>query len=176
MKSYLAYGSNLHPVRLQLRIASVKSRGIICLSGYKLVFNKIGVDGSAKCNIIKEDKSVAYCAVYEVTEMQIYSLDEFESSGRGYEKLRVTCRLDDRSEDCFTYIAMPEYIDDHLLPFDWYKEMVVVGARYHRLPIEYIRNIEAVQAIKDLDIQRVGQARLTLSKMLANEARVARVA
>jgi gamma-glutamylcyclotransferase len=48
-----AYGSNLCPARLARRVREYRSEGIGILGGYVLRFNKIGRDGSAKCNVAR---------------------------------------------------------------------------------------------------------------------------
>ena len=50
---YFAYGSNLHPNRLEARIGKSHQLGLFKLVNYKLKFNKPSNDGSAKCNIPK---------------------------------------------------------------------------------------------------------------------------
>ena len=47
------------------------------------------------------------------------------------------------------YVAASTHIDAKLVPYTWYKDMVVLGARYHRLPADYIAKIEAVVAVPD---------------------------
>lgn len=50
-------------------------------------------------------------------------------------------------------------IDLNVRPYDWYRDLVIAGAREHGLPPEYIQALEAVPAIKDLDVRRAAQAR-----------------
>jgi len=49
--NYLAYGCNLHPVRLQKRVPSAVFTGMVELHGRILSFSKRSVDGSGKCTI-----------------------------------------------------------------------------------------------------------------------------
>lgn len=45
-------------------------------------------------------------------------------------------------------------LDDSLRPYDWYKALVLAGAREQKLPPEYVVGIENVGAIKDPDTAR----------------------
>ena len=51
---YLAYGSNLHPLRLTLRVPSARVIGVVEMPGYMLEFHKRSIDGSGKCLIYTE--------------------------------------------------------------------------------------------------------------------------
>jgi len=42
-------------------------------------------------------------------------------------------------------------LDDSLRPYDWYKALVLAGAREHKLPEEYIQQIENVHVVQDSD-------------------------
>jgi len=55
-------------------------------------------------------------------------------------------------ESAFTYFATK--IDDALLPYTWYKEHVLVGARELNLPTEYIGRIELLAALQDPEFKR----------------------
>lgn len=46
---YLAYGSNLHPIRMTERVPSARVLGAIELPDHLLAFNKRSTDGSSKC-------------------------------------------------------------------------------------------------------------------------------
>jgi len=50
---YFAYGSNLHPLRLQARLSSAQLIGTTILPGYALKFHKLGHCLSGKCNIVR---------------------------------------------------------------------------------------------------------------------------
>ena len=51
--------------------------------------------------------------------------------------------------EAFTYFAT--HIDAALMPYHWYKEHVLRGAREHALPDEHITMIESVTSIPDPD-------------------------
>ena len=52
------------------------------------------------------------------------------------------------------YGAPAGYIDDSLLPYHWYKQLVVQGARYHRLPETWLALLQQVESRQDPDRER----------------------
>lgn len=148
---YAAYGSNLHPQRLQRRVSSAKLLGTGFLPGYQLKFHKrSSIDGSGKCNILEGGPGV-YVAIYEITEAERAILDECEGVGVGYDRHEI--HLGEPGV-CSTYVALSSAIDESLTPIHWYKEYVLRGACYHRFPSEYIASIERQGAIADPDRDR----------------------
>ncbi|MFZ0549683.1 MAG: hypothetical protein WAM21_02625, partial [Steroidobacteraceae bacterium] len=53
-------------------------------------------------------------------------------------------------------------VDLNVRPYDWYQELVIAGAREHRLPAEYIQLLEGVPTIKDPDESRAARERQLL--------------
>lgn len=150
---YLAYGSNLHPQRLQQRVASARLLGTIALNGWQLKFHKRGQDHSAKCNIIQTDNTadVVYGAIYEMLRQEKQKLDKIEGLHAGYRLAQIeTANIG----PAFFYVAEQTYIDNMLLPFDWYKRLVLAGGRYHDFPATYLARIARVESITDTDKQR----------------------
>ena len=147
---YAAYGSNLHPLRLERRIASARLLGTAALDGYALHFHKRSVDGSGKCSIERGPGGV-HVAIYELDESGLQRLDRIEGVGIGYE--RVTVEVPGFGA-CSSYTADPAYVDGRLQPYDWYREMVIRGGRYHGFPDAYIERVSAVNALPDPDLQR----------------------
>lgn len=148
---YLAYGSNLHPLRLQKRVPSARLLGTSTLPGRELRFNKKSdVDGSGKCSINIADNTV-YVAVFEILIAEKVRLDEIEGLGKGYEQETI-CLAE--YGDCLTYVANPEVVIEQNPPMDWYKEMVVAGCLANGFPEQYVNNIESVDSIEDPDQDR----------------------
>jgi hypothetical protein len=52
------------------------------------------------------------------------------------------------------YIALPDFIDDSLLPYTWFKDFVVEGAKEHALPESNIKTIMDFRAKSDHDKYR----------------------
>jgi hypothetical protein len=148
---YAAYGSNLHPRRLQKRVSSARLLGTCFSAAYELKFNKQSdVDGSGKCSIFPGAGGVFF-AIYEIESSQKALLDSIEGVGLGYDHHLLQ---DLEYGDCQTYIANPAVINDGILPFDWYRELVLIGCAVHGFPQEYVRNIERIEPLVDPDDKR----------------------
>jgi hypothetical protein len=147
---YAAYGSNLHPQRLRERIKSATLRGTSFLHKYTLQFHKRGQDQSAKCGFSDCGKGM-HVAIYEVDDNDRKVLDAIEGAGKGYD-------VDDIGVPgfgkCFTYVAARTHVDDLLRPFDWYREMVLLGCLHHAFPAPYCERIAALPVIEDPDPDR----------------------
>jgi len=154
---YFAYGSNMHPLRLQKRVPSAKPMGVGVLTNYVLKFHKRSVDGSAKCNAFYtgNENDVIYGILYQIENPEEKTcLDKAEGLGNGYEEIEVSVKIKKKLVKTFTYIAAPDAIDENLLPYDWYKEYVLIGAKHFDLPESYIKKIESIKAVKDPKIGR----------------------
>lgn len=147
---YVAYGSNLHPTRLTERVPSARLRGCVALEGYELRFHKRGVDGSGKCNIVEAPGRV-FAAVFDLDLGERHRLDAAESLGTGYREMQLTVRGHGR---CFTYTAIESQIDDELLPYSWYKSLVLLGCAFNGFSREYLASVEAVPERRDPDRDR----------------------
>lgn len=150
MHRYAAYGSNLHPRRLRERIASAKLIGTSYLREYTLRFHKRGRDLSAKCGFSQCGQGM-HVAVYEMDAAGKRDLDRIEGVGRGYEVHHVDVPGFGK---CFTYLAEKTHIDDLLHPFDWYREMVLLGCLMHAFPAAYCQRIAALPVQVDPDLRR----------------------
>lgn len=147
---YAAYGSNLHPRRLGARISSARLFGTSFMDGWSLHFHKRGDDGSAKCSILPNGDGV-HLAVYELSADDKRVLDRIEGIGFGYTEEVLS--VPDVGE-CTTYIAAKSHVDDSLHPYDWYKELVLIGARSHGFPDSYLNRISALPTCQDPDLAR----------------------
>lgn len=155
---YFAYGSNLHPIRIEDRLGKVDFHGIGKLYYTEIHFHKTGGDGSGKATIESSTERSKYVlgAVYELSKAQEKLLDKFESLGAGYNKMVVEVEMENEETiPCFTYQGMREYVDYTSLPFHWYKQLVVQGSRFLDFPEDYIDFIENIESIADQDPKRV---------------------
>ena len=121
--------------------------------GWQLKFHKRGQDASAKCNITQTGKTadVVYGAIYEMLASERHVLDKVEGLNTGYSLAHI--EIADQGT-AFFYVAEKEYIDNDLLPFDWYKEFVVAGGRFHAFPETYLAQINRINAMPDYDEAR----------------------
>lgn len=153
---YFAYGSNLHPHRLRQRVPSSRPLGKAVLPGHRLRFHKNGRDGSGKCNVLhtgKESHQVIG-VIYEMHPGERPLLDAAEGLGNGYELTHQQVHAGDDRHEVFFYVAQAAHIDDSLLPYCWYKDLVVHGARRHQLPAEYVEALTRVPSRRDPDEAR----------------------
>ena len=147
---YAAYGSNLHPQRLAKRISSTRLIGTSFIPDWSLHFHKKSNDKSGKCNIVSGGDGI-HVAVFDISVEDKLKLDDIEGLSTGYSKL--TLRVPGFG-DCASYIADESHIDDSLAPYDWYKELVLIGARLHGFPHEYVDIIDSISACPDPDSDR----------------------
>lgn len=120
------------------------------LPDWSLFFHKRGDDKSAKCSILAGGSGV-HCAIFEISAEDKLTLDRIEGVGFGYSK--IVLNIPDVG-DCVSYIAEKSHIDDSLQPYDWYQELVSIGARLHGFPNDYLQLINSRQAISDPDPER----------------------
>ncbi len=161
---YLAYGSNLHPERLRRRTPSASLVTTCRLAGWRLSFEKRGHDGSAKATIARSDDP-AHCvhaAVYDLQPAEKPALDRVEGLNRGYHERRLSLP---GIGEVWTYLAQTEYTDKTLVPFRWYRDLVALGARYHRFPGAYVAAIERLAAADDPDARRQREHDVILAAM-----------
>lgn len=145
---YAAYGSNLHPLRLRKRVPSALQLGTSFLPGYGLSFNKLSwKDGSGKCNVVTGGSGV-HLAIFRIAESERSLLDGFEGLGKGYDHFPIEA---EGFGSCSSYIAAPDATDESLRPFDWYRQMVLLGCTFNQFPTAYCRRVELASAIEDLD-------------------------
>lgn len=149
---YAAYGSNLHPIRLKERCPSASLIGTTSISSWKLSFRKRSSDGSSKCDAEKTNQSTEnlYIAVYKLFINEEETLDRIEGYNKGYDKISLDIVLNSENINVKMYIANKTWIIDDL-PYSWYKEMVLSGARYNNFPQSYIEAIQSIPAKKDFD-------------------------
>lgn len=152
---YFAYGSNLHPHRLRQRVPSCTTIGAATLFGHSLRYHKVGRDDSGKCNVwhTGEASDRVIGVVYEMLAEERPLLDAAEGLGHGYEltEQRVFGEIE---HEVFFYVAQPAHIDDDMLPWCWYRDLVLHGARAHGLPADYVASLERAPFKPDPDRER----------------------
>lgn len=152
LRAYFAYGSNLHPGRLIARLGDLAVRSAVVLPDHRLTFDKVGGDTSGKCTIVPTPGHTVHGALYGITAEQQAVLDVIEGDRYAVRPIRV--RIADADLDAFTYVALAEHTRPGLAPFDWYRELVVRGARHHGFPADYVAALRAVAAVPDPDPDR----------------------
>jgi hypothetical protein len=150
---YFAYGSNMSRRRLAARVPSIQWGGCASLIDHRLVFHKVGRDGSGKCDVLPHAGERVYGVLYRLPAVDRPRLDRHEDLGRGYALHWVVVEREGRPPiRAFTYRALIH--DPQLRPYPWYLQHVLEGARENRLPPAYIEQIAASGVVEDPDAAR----------------------
>lgn len=162
---YFAYGSNLHPLRLQVRVPSARLLGVSVLPDHRMVFGKRGMDGSGKCTILPgvKAKDSVPGALFALRRDEINFLDAAE--GPAYERKSAAFALNGSVLSGFYYEAREFALDQGLRPFDWYRDLVVAGARFHALPEHYVLALASVATQQDENEERVARIMSLLARI-----------
>jgi cation transport regulator ChaC len=141
---YFAYGSNLARDQKVSRSGPIREKRRAQLNGYRIAFNKRGIDGTGKANIVPEPGVIVWGVVFRCTPNALREIDRFEGvSGGHYFRKMVRVRVDGGENlDAVTYLAGNTFIDDSLSPNPKYLQTVLQGAREHDLPEDYICAVE----------------------------------
>lgn len=164
-----AYGSNMHLNRLKKRVPSAIKISNAFIEGYNLVCNKISIDGSSKGNIVKSENpnDVVWGVIFEIEDTEKSILDEAEGLGRGYNETTLTFTDNDNNAvKAQIYLADEDAIDNQLKPFDWYKSIILEGAKQNQLPQDYIEKIESLDFEVDKDEERQSKRMKILEESL----------
>jgi hypothetical protein len=148
---------------MQERLPAARLIGRGILPGHGLHFHKRSVDESGKCSILAAGTGV-HVAVYELSAGDKRLLDEIEGVGRGYEVEIVDVP---GFSDCATYRAETSYVDDRLTPYDWYRELVLLGCRYHGFPGVYVDRLASLEVRADPDPVRSEANRQLIERIRA---------
>jgi gamma-glutamylcyclotransferase len=152
------YGSNMLLNKLRINVPSANPITVAHLPCYKFAFNKESRrDGSAKGNIMYTgaNNDVVWGVIFEIAANEKQNLDREEGLGHGYNEEIIEV-LDETNNplQAQIYIADISAINNVLLPFDWYRDFVIFGARQHNLPVDYIQFLESLRYTVDSDINR----------------------
>jgi len=146
MTLYFAFGSNMDPDRIKLRLKKfphltklIPQAKRVRLPGYRFAFNKFStIDHTGKANIVNEDKSDVWGVLFRINEETLEILKELEG---GYEdKVLYVFSDDDVKYEAVTFVA--KKIHDGLKPTPKYLKYILNGAIHYKLPPEYIAKIK----------------------------------
>ncbi|WBU55757.1 gamma-glutamylcyclotransferase family protein [Paracoccus sediminicola] len=151
---YFAYGSNMLHARLAARCPSADAIGRAEAPGFGIAFDKIGQDGSGKATLRQDSTEAAQGVLYEITPAEIALLDKIEGVGRGYDRAEVAVRSQHAEIMAFSYIAAPAFRQQGLLPFAWYRGLVLAGALENDLPEAWVSKLAAQPYTEDPEPHR----------------------
>jgi gamma-glutamylcyclotransferase (GGCT)/AIG2-like uncharacterized protein YtfP len=140
-KTYFAYGSNMSTERLRIRIPRATPIGRACWPGMRLSFNKVGLDGSGKANLVEDSAAEAWGVLFSIPHSDWSSLDEFEP---GYIRVACSVRID-TGEDSAAQVYLGVGETRETPPHGWYRDHLHRGALEHGLPEDVIRMILSLQ-------------------------------
>ena len=147
---YFAYGSNMSLKRIRQRVPSARVLGTFSLADHELRFHKHGRDDSGKCDAFYtgNHSHVVTGVLYEIDASEKSVLDQAEGLGNGYDEKEVS--VSDAAGNVAKAVSYyATHINSSLLPFTWYKDHVLIGAREANIPKEYIARIEGVDTVGD---------------------------
>jgi gamma-glutamylcyclotransferase (GGCT)/AIG2-like uncharacterized protein YtfP len=128
--TYFAYGSNMTAARMASRVPSARALGAAEVQGFRFALDKRGRDGSAKANLVREPGARVWGVVYEIEARAWPDLDACEP---GYARIRTSAQLR-AGESCEVHVYVSELRIQGARAWQWYKELIVAGAREHDLP------------------------------------------
>jgi gamma-glutamylcyclotransferase len=156
---YFAYGSNMSRRRLTAA-GRAPTATAVCqatITGHRLTFDKVGADGSAKADCARTgdltDK--VHGGLFEIADCDLPALDRAEGAtggNPGYRRTEVIVWTADGPKKATTYMATNKRPD--LLPYPWYIQHVLTGAREFGLPADHIAAIERHPTKPEVDLAR----------------------
>ena len=153
---YFAYASNLDRNtfcgrrRIQPRDAKT-----CYLSGFSLAFNlAVGPSNRGVANLIRDPKKLTWGVIYQIRVAAGRRLDRSEGVHRGfYQRQSVSITLESKRRiTAFTYVSERPRPDR--LPSARYLGLIVNGARYHKLPKEWIDHLSGWPLATDERVER----------------------
>ncbi len=138
---YFAYGSNMSTDRLRARVERAEPVGRGRWPDMELSFNKVGVDGSGKANLMARRNACAWGVLFDLHPNDWQILDRFEP---GYTRTTCAIHLDSNAQvEAQVYLAVPPL--KPMPPQDWYRDHLLLGAQEHALPADVITMIRAIE-------------------------------
>ncbi len=159
---YFAYGSNMLTRRLRERAASALVVGTGFVEGHRISFDKVGADGSGKCDIRASSNPAdrVHGVLFSVDVRDKNELERAEGIGGGSRNHETQVTTEAGLSTAVLYLANDT--NPELLPYDWYKEIVIAGAVEHALPADYVESLRAIESHPDPDADRSARNRALL--------------
>ena len=95
---------------------------------------------------------MAYGVLYEMTSGDMTALNAVE--GPGYLGQLIGVTIGGQIYNPTIYVARSGSIDESLVPYSWYLDLIVQGARYFNFPSNYISALQSVPSVSDGDAAR----------------------
>jgi len=153
---YFAYGSNLDWEYMKKRVPSSIFYGKAKLENYRVDFTRESIIwGCGVADIIEDNKDV-WGVIYQFDEKDLGRLDKFEGYNpnrvkNAYKRIEKMVYLEGKKDQpmtVYTYEVIDKEFGKHK-PNKEYKNLIVTGAKYWKLPKEYINFLENIEIVKD---------------------------
>lgn len=129
---YFAYGANMDAVGMRARCPTATLLGTERLAGYRFVIARAGYAG-----LVPDPASDVLGVLWNLTPQDLAALDAYEGVPEGlYRKATMTVA----GGPALVYIPA-DY--SRGTPQPGYLEAVIAAARSHRLPDDYVRELES---------------------------------
>ena len=137
MEYYFAYGSNMDLDQMKKRCPNAIFIKLVRLEGYRFVYDGYSSSrNGAVANIVNEEESVVYGALFEIPESDKKNLDKYEGYPHSYKKKYLIVKDNYGNEyEVLVYYREPKEKGN---PSEEYKNMVVNAAQKLNLPQNYI--------------------------------------
>lgn len=151
-----AYGSNMCTERLRARVPSAEPVTTGYVLQRRFAFHKRSEDGSAKADatFTGSTSDCVWGVVFRLNVDEKPALDEHEFLGIGYDEELVEVVHETGVIELRMYVAREAAIDTSLLPYSWYHEFILHGARQHHLPDDYVEFLLRFESVADCDAAR----------------------
>lgn len=146
MFHYFGYGSNINLTSLRAKgVDPLKSERAV-LHGWKLAFNVkhwfrheggMGNILPAENNMNQVQGMLHLCE-----DEHLSSLDAVEAYGQGYDRIEIEVETENGLVKATTYVGMPGYLDNALLPTRRYLSIILKGAQEAGLDEAYIEKLK----------------------------------
>lgn len=153
---YFAYGSNMDWEQMRRRCPSAEFVSIARLKDYRFAIARTSHSrGCGSAGVLSQPGAAVWGVVYEIGANDWGPLDAAEDfvPGRernGYTRRECAVHADGNEEQpFFVSLYFPELEENPPLPNAEYKRLIVGGAKYWRLPRDYVRELEKMKVAED---------------------------
>jgi gamma-glutamylcyclotransferase len=149
---YFAYGSNLSTHRMQNRTGPILASRVARLKDYRLAFNNTDTAGVERyANIVPSAGALTWGVAYWCSPQAMAALDQYECvEEECYSREWVEVEtLDGERLQAEVYVGGERFSVEEGRPNDWYLDIILLGAKEHGLPEDYIREIESLAKRSD---------------------------
>jgi len=152
---YFSYGSNLDWEQMKNRCPSASFYCRASLLDYRIDFTR--KSSKRKCgvaDIVKDNNSKVYGVVYRIDEIDLGKLDNHEGyvpqkKKNAYKRIEIMVFEENNKENpiiTYTYEVVKKEFGKYK-PSKEYKNLILNGAKYWKLPKNYISFLENIQTL-----------------------------